>query len=105
MKYYKIIHNKKVVDIVSGNLRYVKYQKKHRLLLLCDESEAQGILSDSDNCYHTYSLLPFPVDIFPSATLEEITKSEYEQLSRRCLKSVEEINEELILDLMERGVL
>lgn len=105
MKYYKVIHNQKVIDVISGDLRYVKYQLKHKIPLLCDVSEAQGILSDSNNCYHTRELLPFPVDEFPTVTIEEITKAEYEQLCRCCLKSVEEINAELISELIERGIL
>lgn len=105
MKYYKVIHNQKIVDIISGDLKYVKYQTKHKVLLLCDITEAQGIISDSNNCYHLYSLLPFPVDVFPTATIEEITKSEYDTLTRLHLKTPEQITEELIEELMKRGVL
>ena len=33
--YYKVTKNEKVVDILK-NILYVKYQKKHDILLLCD---------------------------------------------------------------------
>lgn len=105
MAYYKVIHNKNIIDTVSGDLRYVKFQTKHRILLLCDESEAQGFLGDSENCYHTSSLLPFPVDTFATVTLEEITQAEYESLRRTNLMSADEIRMELLQELLERGVL
>ena len=105
MKYYKVICNRKVVDTISGDLRYIKYQLKHKVPLLCPESEAEGIIADSGNIYHISSCLPFPVNEFPSATIEEITKSEYEQLVRLCHKTAEEIMEDIMMDLIKRGVI
>lgn len=103
--YYKVIQNQKVIDVLDS-LRYVKYQLKHRILLLCDnKAEAQGVLSSSGNtAYHTSEYLPFPCDDFPTVTLEEITKEEYESLARLHLRTPEEIAQEIIMDLMKRGV-
>lgn len=103
--YYKVIHNQKTIDLISGKLQYVKYQLKHKVLLLCEEKDAQGVLADSGKCYHLVTCLPFPCDEFPTVTIEEISEHEYEQLSRLCLKTPEEIAEEIILELMGRGVL
>ena len=51
MHYYKIMKGRKVIDLFSGEkLVYVKYQPKHQILLLTDETEAMGIMSDSDKC-------------------------------------------------------
>lgn len=103
--YYKVIQNQKVIDILDC-LRFVKYQLKHRTLLLCDEAQAQGVLSsDGTTAYHTSANLPFPCDIFPTVTIEEITKAEYNSLARLHLKTPEEIAQEIIVDLIERGVL
>lgn len=103
--YYKVIYNQKVIDVLD-KLQYCKYQLKHRVLLLCDESEAQGILSSSgETAYHISTTLPFPTDIFPTVTIEEIAYPEYEQLSRLCLKTPEQIMEEVVMELIERGVL
>ncbi len=103
--YYKVIHNKKVIDVLDS-LQFCKYQLKHKTLLLCDEKDAQGILSSSgDTAYHIPTCLPFPVDIFPTVSLKEITKSEYDSFTRLHLKTAEQITEELIVELMERGVL
>lgn len=102
--YYKVIQNQKVIDILDS-LKYVKFQLKHRTLLLCDISEAQGVLSSSgDTAYHTSECLAFPCDDFPTVTIEEITKTEYDNLARLHLRSPEEIAQELLLDLMSRGV-
>ena len=102
--YYKVIQNQKVIDVLDS-LRYVKYQLKHRILLLCDMAEAQGVLSSKGNtAYHTSEYLPFPCDDFPTVTIEEITKEEYESLARLHLRTPEEIAQEIIMDLMKRGV-
>lgn len=102
--YYKVIFNKKVIDVLD-KIQYCKYQLKHRVLLLCDESEAQGILSSSgDTAYHIPTTQPFPTDIFPTVSLEEISYNEYKFLSNSHLKTPDEIRQDLIKELIERGV-
>ena len=103
--YYKEIYNRKVIDILDS-LQYVKFQLKHEILLLCDENDAQGILSSSGNsAYHLSTCLPFPVDIFPTVTVEEITAAEYESLARLHLYTPEQIAEEILTDLLLRGAI
>lgn len=102
--YYKVIQNQKTIDILDS-LKYVKYQLKHKTLLLCDKKEACGVLSSNGTtAYHTSEYLSFPCDDFQTVTIEEITKSEYDSLARLHLKTPEEIAQEIIMDLMERGV-
>lgn len=107
MHYYKITKDQKVIDLASGKdgLTYVKYQPKHEILLICKEADAMGIMSDSDKCYHLITCLPFPVDAYPTADIEEITEIEYEQLKQNDLVTVEEARVQLLAELMERGVL
>lgn len=105
MKYYKVICNRKTVDTIAGDFRFVKYQLKHKIVLLCPENEAEGIIADSGNIYHTSSCLPFPINDYPTASIEEITKAEYEQLYRLCNKTAEEIMEDFMTDLIKRGVI
>ena len=103
--YYKVIYKQRIIDVLD-KLQYCKYQLKHRVLLLCDESEAQGILSSSgETAYHIPTTQPFPADMFHTVSIEEITYEEYKHLSRMCLKTPEQITEELIQELIERGVL
>lgn len=102
--YYKVIQNQRTIDILDS-LRYVKYQLKHKTLLLCDKKEACGVLSSNGStAYHTSEYLPFPCDDFATVTIEEITKSEYDSLARLHLKTPEEIAQEIIADLIGRGV-
>lgn len=102
--YYKVIKNKQVVDVID-RLVYVKYQLKHKILLMCPEAEAQGILSsDGRYAWHTSTLLRFPVDIYPTVTIEEIDKVEYDRLKILNLKTPEQIAEAVLAELMERGV-
>ena len=103
--YWKVIHNKRVIDVLSS-LQYVKYQMAHNILLLCNISEAEGILSaDGSTAYHTQDLLSFPVDDYPTVTLEEITKVEYDRLSSLHLMTPEEIIDKYTQELIDGGVI
>lgn len=80
--YYKVIKNNEVVDILR-NINYIKYQEKHKILLLCDIKEAQAILSSDGKCgWHIEGLYNFPLDN-TACEIVEITKTEYEKLKTR----------------------
>lgn len=104
--YWKVIKNKKVIDVLD-KLQYCRFQLKHKTLLLCDESVAQGILShDGTTAYHLETCSEkFPIDIFPICSVEEIDKYEYESLLISLFKSPDEIANEIIKELIERGVM
>lgn len=103
--YWKVIYNKRTIDILS-QLQYVKYQLKHRVLLFCDISEAQGILSsDGKTAYHTQDLLSFPVDDYITVTLEEISETEYKRLGALHLMTPEDIIDQYTQELLEKGVI
>jgi hypothetical protein len=108
MKYYKLIRNRNVVDLLhyENSPTYVKFQTYHAIPLRCGEEDAQGILADSGKIYNTSSFLPFPVpDMYPTVSLEEITENEYDLLKDKQFKTTETIREEIVLELMERGIL
>ncbi len=103
--FYKVIKNQKIIDVLN-KLQFVKYQVKNKTLLLCDESEAQGILSsDGEHAWHLSTLNKFPVDIFDTVSIEEIDKVEYERLKILGMKSVEEITQSILLELIDRGIM
>lgn len=105
MKYYKVIRNKKIIDVLD-TLTYVKYQLKHEVMLLCDEDEAEGILSsDKHTAYHIANLNSFPTDDFLTVSIEEITKHEYENLKVKHCMSAEEIIDNYTASLLELGVI
>lgn len=103
--YYKVIKNNKVIDVLD-NLTYLKWQPKHKIMILSDENEAQAILSsDKNTIWHEKSLYNIPVSGFETVELVEICEHEYKQLKVLNMKSPESIIDEYNLLLIEMGVI
>ena len=103
--YYKVLKNNKVIDVLD-QLIFLKYQKKHNIMLICNESEAEAILSsDKNTIWHEVSLYQIPVDGYDTVKIEEIDKYEYDKLKMLNGKTVEEILDSFVLSLLEGGVL
>jgi len=103
--YYKVLKNDKVIDVLDC-LAFVKYQKKHDIMIACDKSEAQAIISsDGEYIWHVTGLYGIPVDGYDTVDLVEIDEYEYKQLKVFNLKSPEEIIDEYTLLLIEGGIL
>lgn len=78
MRYYKILVNNSVIGVGdSGNLR--KYQKKHKILLSCDENNAE-YFDLNETLYHAiWMLLPDNEQYkYVNAEVIEINKDEYD---------------------------
>jgi len=108
-KYFKVIWNRKTIDILhyedDRGPTYVKFQEVHGIPLRCLKKEAQGILSDTEKIYHTSDLLPFPAEnMYLTVTLEEIDENEYHRIVDMNFKTTQEIREELLLEMLERGM-
>jgi hypothetical protein len=103
--YYKVIKNDKVIDVLN-HLSFVKYHKKHNIMIACDKSEAQAIIS-SDGIYtwHVAGLYNIPMDGYDTVELIEIDEYEYNQLKVLNLKTPEEIIDAYTLLLLNGGVL
>lgn len=103
--YYKVLKNQKVIDILD-NLMFAKYQKKHDIMLLCDKSEAQAIVSsDGSYSWHVDGLYDIPVDGYDTVELVEIDEYEYKQLKMFKCKTLEDVIDEYTLLLLEGGIL
>lgn len=103
--YYKVIKNNKVIDVLD-RLVYLKYQKKHNRMVLCDKTEAQAFFSsDRKNIWHIETLYPIPVDGYDEVVLIEIDKYEYDRLKALNMKTPESIIDEFLLSLFENGIL
>lgn len=103
--YYKVIKDGKIIDVLD-HLIFVKYQKKHGIMVLCDESEAQGIVSsDSSHVWHINYLYKIPVEGYDTVELEEIDKYEYAQLKVLNMKDPQTIIDEYTLLLIEEGII
>lgn len=103
--YYKVIKDNKVIDVLD-KLIYLKYQPKHKIMVLSDENQAQAILSsDKNTIWHEKTLYRVPVDGYDEVEISEINKYEYEQLRVLNMKSPESIIDEYNLLLLEMGVI
>ena len=103
--YYKILKDNKVIDVLD-NLTYLKWQPKHKIMVLSDESEAQAILSsDKNTIWHERTLYRVPVDGYETVELIEIDEFEFKQLRVLNMKTPEQIIDEYNLLLLEMGVI
>lgn len=105
--YYKVIKDNNVLDVLE-RIDYVKWQRKHKIMLLCNSKEAQGILSsDGRIVWHERTLRDVPTDEINLDTVDlvEISKSEYDQLKALNGKTPEEIIDSFMLSLIEDGVI
>ena len=106
MCYYKVIKNNKVIDVLD-KMVYLKYQKKHNRMVLCNESEAQAFFSsDRKHIWHTETLYDIPVSgLYDDVELIEIDKYEYEQLRVLNMSTPEQIIDSVIFELISEGVI
>lgn len=103
--YYKVMKDGKVIDVLDS-LTYVKYQEKHNIMVVCDESEAQAIVSsDGSYIWHVDYLFDVPANGYATVGLEKIDQYEYEQLRVLNMKTPEEIIDAYTLFLLEENML
>lgn len=103
--YYKVMKNDRVIDVLD-DLIYLKWQPKHKIMLITTEDEAQAILSsDRNTVWHERSLYDVPVDGFDTVDVVEVDEYEYKQLKMLNGKTPSEIIDEFVLSLIEGGIL
>lgn len=105
--YYKVLKNNKVIDVLD-NLIYLKWESKHKIMVLTDENDAQAILSsDKNTIWHEKTLYNIPVyaQDYDTVELVEIDKYEYKQLKMLNLSTPEEIIDNFVLSLLEDNVI
>ena len=103
--FYKVMKNNKVIDVLD-NLIYLKWDSKHKIMVLSDENDAQAILSsDKNSVWHEKNLYRVPVEGFETVEIEEIDQFEYKQLKMLGCKSLDEVLEEYTLLLISEGVI
>lgn len=103
--YYKVIKNNKVIDVLD-KLIYLKWQPKHKIMVLSDINEAQAILSsDNETIWHERTLYRIPVDGYETVEIFPIEEFEYKQLKALNGRTPEQIIDEYNLLLLEMGVI
>lgn len=103
--YYKVLKDNKVIDVLD-QLIYLKYQPKHKIMVLCGEDDAQAILSsDKNTIWHERTLYNIPVENdYDIVDIQEIDKYEYEKLKVLNMKSPESIIDSFLLELINGGI-
>lgn len=103
--FYKVIKDNKVIDVLDS-LTYLKWQPKHKIMVLSDIDEAQAILSsDKNTIWHEHTLYRIPVDGYDTVELIEIDEYEYKQLKMLNGKTPEEIIDNFVLSLLENNII
>lgn len=105
--YYKVLKDNKVIDVLE-HLTYLKWQPKHRTMVITVEDDAQAILSsDQTMVWHEETLYEIPVnpECYDTVQLVEIDVYEYKKLKMLNLCTPEQIIDELILSLLENNIL
>ena len=103
--YYKVLKNNKVIDVLDS-LTYLKWQPKHKIMVLSDENEAQAILSsDKNTIWHEKTLYRIPVDGYETVEVLPIDQFEYRQLKMLNGKTPEEIIDSFVLSLCENHII
>ena len=103
--YYKVLKDNKVIDVLD-NLIYLKWEPKHKIMVLTDENDAQAILSsEKDTIWHEKTLYNVPVDGYDCVEIQEIDIYEYKKLKMLNGKTPEEIIDSVILELVSEGVI
>ena len=103
--YYKVIKNNKVIDVLD-NLIYLKWEPKHKMMVLSDINEAQAIMSsDKNTIWHEKTLYKIPVNGYDTVDVEEIDEYEYKQLKTLNGKTPEEIIDGFLLTLIENNII
>ena len=103
--YYKVLKNNKVIDVLD-NLVYLKWEPKHKIMVLSCEDEAQAILSsDKNSIWHERTLYKIPAEGYDEVEVVEINEYEYKQLKMLSLSSPEEIIDRFVLSLLEDNII
>lgn len=103
--FYKVMKDNKVIDVLD-NLIYLKWEPKHKIMVLTDENDAQAILSSGkDVIWHERTLYKVPVSGYETVSIEPIEKFEYEQLKMLNLKTPEEIIDAFVMSLLEENII
>lgn len=103
--FYKVIKDNKVIDVLD-KLIYLKYQPKHKIMVLSDENEAQAILSsDKNTIWHERTLYNIPVSGYDEVSLVPIDIYEYKTLKALNGKTPEEIIDAFMISLLEENII
>lgn len=78
--FYKVIGNGTVLDVLKSP-KYITFQERNNLIVLCNRSGARGVIStDGSTVWHVLGWERIPIPNIASVQLVEIGEEEYEML-------------------------
>lgn len=103
--YYKVLKDGRVIDALD-RLSFVRYQKKHGIMVNCTEDDAQGVISSNGQyIWHVVGYYDIPCPGYDTVELKKIDVYEYDRIKMLGGKTPEEIIDAYTLSLIEGGVL
>ena len=100
--YYAVLKEGKTIDVLD-RLVYVKYQPEHKVMVVCSENDAQGIVSSDGNyIWHVDTMYQAPPE-YETVSLQEIGAYDYQRLSASKCRTPEEIIDEYTMQLIQEG--
>lgn len=92
--YYKVIQDKKIIDVLDS-LVFVRKQIVHGLLIICTQDYAEGLLSsDGNSIWFSKDFIDDNIHSYPEVSVIEIEELEY-TLLKRALEANKEVVEEI----------
>ena len=102
--FYKVTQNGRVIDVVD-QIVYVRYDKRHDDIYICEPENANAFLSsDRRNCWRVRQMKLSDKN-FDTVELDEITEQEFLQLRALNLKTPEEIIDAYTFALISGGII
>ena len=103
--YYKVLKNNKVIDVLD-NLIYLKWNPKHKIMVLTDENDAEAILSSNkETIWHEKTLYKVPVEGYETVEIFPVDQFEYNQLKMLNGKTPQEIIDSFVISLLEDNII
>ena len=103
--YYKVLKNDKVIDVLDS-LIYLKWDSKHKTMILSDINDAQAILSsDKETIWHEKTLYRIPVEGYETVEVFPVDQFEYNQLKMLNGKTPQEIIDSFVISLLEDNII
>lgn len=103
--FYKVVKDGRVIDVLD-KLVFLKYQPTYNVMVLCDENEAQAILSSDKNyIWHESTFYNIPVEGYDTVSLVEVDEYEYRKLKLLNGNTPEEIIDAYTAMLVMQGII
>lgn len=104
MHYYKVEKDGYVTGLLT-EFRYIRYDKRHQLVVSCSPEYAEGFLSEDFTHYWRTPDMREGGGNFETVDVTEITEYEYNKLRILDMKTPQEIIDAYTMSLIDGGII